>query len=447
MNCCTRHPDSRAAWRCQRCKSLLCSRCAAPDGARVRCVGCGSFAEPLMIRKPIPPFWSMLPTFVRWIFRRRGLIEWLATGAVLGLAAWLVRFAGVGTVAAVLYLLLFVASFMLIVRRAAEGREEMPDEVDLHEYDELGLVLYRFLLATAILWIPTLLGLLYGEAEAGLLGNPVLLLAIGASVLYAPAAVVAAIAGRSLGDVLNPVQVLSTVTRFGRDYGVALLVLLVMGGLIAAVRFGPPGAALAGLPVPWVAEFVIETISLLPAWLVALSLGRLIFQNGEELGLFSSKSLLVPELPGARPTGVLERPEPELPGEAEDDELREAVRAGDAQAAAAAWAGRAPEDLSLSSELALRLAALLSGAGEHLQAAGICRQVAERDPQDPLAPRALYTAARLLVEMAGQPESGQALYRSLAEGYPDDPLADKARQQLGESGDRSTPGPSPDGAK
>jgi hypothetical protein len=184
-------------------------------------------------------------------------------------------------------------------------------------------------------------------------------------------------------------------------------------------------------------------------FLIAFVLGRLLYQNGEILGFTTERDLMVPEYPGAQPQGTMPQGgwadarekkyqpvepialEPESEA-APEKPLEALLKAKDDAGALAVFKKMAASGTTpnLEPEIELRLAHLLERNGESLEAARACRRAAERDLKGPLAPRAIFTGARLLVERVGDKKNGSAMYKYLMDNYPDDPLSARAAELL-----------------
>jgi tetratricopeptide (TPR) repeat protein len=112
-------------------------------------------------------------------------------------------------------------------------------------------------------------------------------------------------------------------------------------------------------------------------------------------------------------------------------ELRSALSAEPEKALAAyqrmAQSGLTP-DLEPADEL--KLAMLLDKSGDARGAVLACRRAAKRQPQGPLAPRAIFTAARLLAERMGKPVDAKAMYQYLIQAFPAHELSVQAREKL-----------------
>ena len=447
------HHNARAAWRCTKCGADLCPGCAAEDsvhGAKiVRCATCGGVAEVLMVRKEIVPYWGMFGPFLKAIFSMEGLLQFLGLAVILYLVGHIPLIGGI------LYGGVWVSYYFLVILKASTGVTKLPRPADFTDFiDDMVLPLVRFILASLILVVPTYL---YVRSQIGFLNlmmnprdalaDPVLLLIIGLSVIYFPAAIITAAIARSTVAMLNPAVILGIILRIPGHYFLTVLVWVIMNvadfwlmGLLAPV--------LARFYVSVLTPVLLTAISLIIPILTAFVLGWLIYQNGEVLGLSRGRDLMVPEVPGATPRGTLpapqeqqaeSRPEPVAPiplePEAQVDPaqaLLAALDKGDNPGAIDAYqklqtAGLKPE---LPPELELRLANILEREGLSLDAAHACRRAADRELQGPLATRAIFTAARLLIERVGEVEQGKAMYRYLIENYPDDPLSERAKEML-----------------
>ena len=84
----------------------------------------------------------------------------------------------------------------------------------------------------------------------------------------------------------------------------------------------------------------------------------------------------------------------------------------------------------LEANLEMRLASLLDKAGMYQDAAQACLRAAEKDQAEALAPRAIFTAARLMADKVGDRKKGIELYNKLISKYPENALSTMARQLL-----------------
>jgi hypothetical protein len=123
----------------------------------------------------------------------------------------------------------------------------------------------------------------------------------------------------------------------------------------------------------------------------------------------------------------------EWPLTAEDPaiELREALHMGDDQRALEAYRLLSLQGIpELEPAPALVMADLLRRAGMVLEAARLCRNAAERDPEGELAPVATFEGARLLARADGIPDLAIEFLQHLLGRYPHHPLAQDARLLL-----------------
>ena len=308
------HHNARAAWRCTKCGADLCPGCAAEDsvhGAKiVRCATCGGVAEVLMVRKEIVPYWGMFGPFLKAIFSMEGLLQFLGLAVILYLVGHIPLIGGI------LYGGVWVSYYFLVILKASTGVTKLPRPADFTDFiDDMVLPLVRFILASLILVVPTYL---YVRSQIGFLNlmmnprdalaDPVLLLIIGLSVIYFPAAIITAAIARSTVAMLNPAVILGIILRIPGHYFLTVLVWVIMNvadfwlmGLLAPV--------LARFYVSVLTPVLLTAISLIIPILTAFVLGWLIYQNGEVLGLSRGRDLMVPEVPGATPRGTLPAPQ------------------------------------------------------------------------------------------------------------------------------------------
>ncbi|MBW2702079.1 MAG: hypothetical protein JRF33_14780 [Deltaproteobacteria bacterium] len=463
MTTCTLHRNARAAWRCNKCQSFLCPSCAAPDerfGSKlVRCVQCGGLAELLMEKKEIKSYWGMLPAFYKGMFSVSGLTQLAVLGGFLAILAWVGRMPLLGGITMFLniavlfvYVAVFASYYFLIVRQASLGEETLPERDNFAEIGEVLLTGIRFVLAVAFLWVPVLIylwntNMQYAEVM-DFLKDPFLVIILLVSFLYVPGAIITTAISESMFAMLNPANVILIAFRVPRDY----IVTAVVWGLLHVIQVlfkGLLGVTLLRIEVPLLIPFVYEVLTLVLPLTGAFVLGWMIYQNEEAFGLLGSKDMMVPELPNAMPTGVmpvaelvtdepsqapvepieLDESVSEAAGEEAQASLRQAVEAGDGQSAQVLLARLKAKGLpsGMDAQAELTLAAVLGRSGLVMEAAQLCREVAEREPEGPFAARAIFTAARLATEQLGRKDQGVALYRYLVEKYPRDPYAERAR--------------------
>ncbi len=464
---CSAHPDARAAWECSGCGAHLCPRCAADDMVQrisvVRCLSCGAVAQPLKVRKEIKSFLSMIPDFLLAIFSGRGLLHLAVLGLLLTLSGFLAVIPFLGWLAALAaYFGLYATYYFLIIREAVAGNPQAPPATHFTDNAiDVLLCAVRFLLGAAVVWVPAII-YLWGPRMVALaadpmsaLSDPVLLLIAGFGLLYFPAAMITAATTESTIAMFNPLMILGIIVRIPKHYvGAALLwgILFVGRFFLRAKLFAAlmPAFSITGMiGKMWLTESVCLTLPVLSAFV----LGWVIYQNGEVLGVLTQSDLWTLAQPNARPAGVLPpggfpkgrgKPAPAAANvtapaaavapqaaSAPTQELRQALTGAPDKALEVyrrlAQAGLAPE---LEPAEELKLAALLDQAGDARGAVLACRRAAKREPTGPLAPRALFTAARLLAERMQKPADAEAMFQYLIKTFPAHELAGKARQFL-----------------
>jgi hypothetical protein len=282
-----------------------------------------------------------------------------------------------------------------------------------------------------------------------MLSDPVLggLLVLG--FLFLPAAFTVAAMTDSIGDTVNPLVSLGLALRAPWHYlGVVAIVAVhyFASSLLAKALVSAIGPVCCGGVVKLVGIlWLVQSATLFLPVMSAFVLGRYIFQNREVLGFGAPRAMTRPALPNARPQGKKpetseEEPAPARPVAVEaidletppEEVLANALRAGNHSLVMSAWrdlqrSGTRPD---LPPEQALEFAAVLEKSGEAKAAAQVAHAAASKDLEGPLAPRAIFTAARLLTERVGDAASGKKLYQYLIKQYPDHELAAAAREKL-----------------
>lgn len=306
---CARHPAAPAGWRCRACGQDLCPGCAAT--ARVgteavpACGRCGGFADAITRpRSELTPFPARLARAAGFPFRRGSAIALAACALVLTVLGWF------GIPGRALAFGLAWGFYLGVVRESASGAVELSAPEDVELLDAVVLPSLRGALALAIVWVPAAVRagfIVFGEGrlDAGaLLLDPIIWLCLAAGLLYAPAALMHAAFGSLLG-MLDPLRVVGTAVRLGRDYLLALAAMAaaaVAGGLATALA----GAALGWIPI--IGGLASALAGLLgPTW-SAHVLGLLLHVRGDAVGLGRPEDYLVPVLGPAEPQGI--RPEP-----------------------------------------------------------------------------------------------------------------------------------------
>lgn len=428
----------------------------------VRCLSCGAVAQPLKVRKEIKSFLSMIPDFLLAIFSGRGLLHLVVLGLLLTLSGFLAVIPLVGWLAALAaYFGMYATYYFLIIREAVAGNPKAPPATHFSDNAlDVLLCAVRFLLGAAVVWVPAI-AYLWGPRMAAIAANPmsalsdpVLLIIAGFGLLYFPAAMITAATTESAISMLNPLMILGIILRIPRHYlGAALL----WGALFVGRFFLQAKLYAALMPAFSVTGMIgkmwlVESVCLILPVLSAFILGWVIYQNGEVLGVLTQSDLWTQAVPNARPAGVLPpggfpknrvraAPAASAPAPAAavapraasgpSQELRQAL-AGAPDKVLEVYRGLAQAGLSPELEPAeeLKLAALLDQAGDARGAVLACRRAAKREPTGPLAPRALFTAARLLAERMNKPADAQAMFQYLIKTFPSHELAAQAQENL-----------------
>jgi len=126
------------------------------------------------------------------------------------------------------------------------------------------------------------------ELSRGEYATAVLLVLCGTFLF--PCALLIGALGTSMKQILNPLLVIGTVVKLGRDYaliaGFAFLISLAESGLLAVIGTG----------------LVQDALLLIPAQMLFRALGLLVRARGDELGYGGDSAYLVPVLGDQRPS-------------------------------------------------------------------------------------------------------------------------------------------------
>ncbi len=87
-------------------------------------------------------------------------------------------------------------------------------------------------------------------------------------------------------------------------------------------------------------------------------------------------------------------------------------------------------DLTLDNRSTMALSKWLIDTDKAADAAGVLREFAVRDPDDPLAPKALYQCGELLRDKLGKPETAARMFEFILKKYPDVVFADQIEKAL-----------------
>jgi len=290
---CKRHPEALAGWRCDRCQAALCPACAAfrvaGQGIIEVCGLCGGIAPPIRVRRSaatpfgIESIWEA----VRWPFHRQGLVTTAACAVVL----WLMSLAGF--LAGLFAFGIVLAILFHITTSTAQGESEFRDAGDFRGFFENVLgPLFRALFASVWAYGPAIAFFVWrhqalDELSRGEYATAVLLVLCGTFLF--PCALLIGALGTSMKQILNPLLVIGTVVKLGRDYaliaGFAFLISLAESGLLAVIGTG----------------LVQDALLLIPAQMLFRALGLLVRARGDELGYGGDSAYLVPVLGDQRP--------------------------------------------------------------------------------------------------------------------------------------------------
>jgi hypothetical protein len=298
---CARHPHDGAGWRCGKCGAALCPACAswraAGQGTLETCNLCGGFASPIRVRRGLlSPFGprSLLEA-MRWPFHREALLTTLACGVVF----WLIGKAGL--LAGMFAFGVVLAVCFHVTTLTVRGGDELRSAGEFRGFfeDVIG-PLVRALFAGMWAYAPAV-WFLYFRCGFDLdrlsrtdTGAAAALLLAGAFLF--PMALLVAALGAPAMAILNPLLVLGSVRKLGRDYllvaAFAFAVSLAESLLLAVVRAVDPVVAIPG--------FLEDSLLLLPAFMLFRALGLLVRARGDELG-YGGSAWLVPVLGARRP--------------------------------------------------------------------------------------------------------------------------------------------------
>jgi hypothetical protein len=305
MTRCTTHERARAAWVCGSCDKTLCPDCAFAKTINADevaiCVHCGGFGRVLTRPKRIAPFWEMFPRFLAAIFSTSGLIQLFAIALVQYLVSWIPLIGGFFS------LFIYVSYFFRVISSASAGAEKLPEPDDFLGLESMFAPVFRFFLATALIWLPATIYLVWGigfealiEDPGGTLSSPVLVLLVIAGILYFPAAMIAAAVAESALAVINPMITIRLILRIPGQY---LLATAIWGVLtvLNLVVMGAIGAVAQAFSIPIATPVLLNVLGLVVPVFTGFLLGRLIYQNHEHFGVMRLGDAEEPEWPGARP--------------------------------------------------------------------------------------------------------------------------------------------------
>jgi hypothetical protein len=427
------------------------------------CRACGGQAQPLLVhRSERASFAHRLGQVWSYPFTPHGLI------LVVGLGALLTFFGFMTSVSLVLMRVFpallaagaFWSTVFAIVRSSARGETDvpLPDFSDL--FQDWFVPALRGLLATSPVWLTLLLyfvfaggwdvarymdrllsdpmfyttGRLHSVPGETLLADPIAWLLGLAGLAYLPMALMLAAAGIDLLDLFNPVKAVRAMRRLGRDYAVALGVLLTLGLVFLVVRVFTSGLRAANILV--LSSWLSASLECLVAFVMARVLGLLLYTRGDALGYGDPGDYLTPLLDAAPSTSL--RAQDALPSEPRAaaspgpqlQELARAVQARDVLEALSLYAALDLPRTAIAPELHLFVGQAAATYEDYALAVRALESAADVAPDDPIAPRALVLLARVLGERMQEPARARDVYRYIVDRYPDTDASRFARARL-----------------
>ncbi|MFL5346344.1 MAG: tetratricopeptide repeat protein [Hyalangium sp.] len=459
---CQRHPTVMAGWSCDNCQATLCPDCVAVRRSLateyLSCGLCQGRVLPILVHRSRSPLAERLWGIWRYPFTLSGLAVLLGLSFLLMVLRWAAEstFLLLKFLPTVIGLGVFWGAFFHIIRSTARGEREL-DTPDYSEFfSDCVRPALRGLVGTSLLWGPGLLYLLFikrwdvskpmnellsspafyitgGLPEldwSQVVGDPILWLIVLAGAAWLPGVLLIAAAEQSVLTMLNPLAVVATVRRLGRDYTRTLAAL---AGLTVALLLGRLVAAgIHWLDLPLLSRWAAELVTCIAPFLMARVLGLLLYSRGDELGYGSPSEYLEPILGDTRPR--VEAPplrvEPVVPAEpptaappALTDTLSALVQAVEAQDAGKAlplYAElREPRSLKqVESAHHLFVGQAAAAQGQYALAVKALETAADVEPDGPSASRALVLLARVYAERMKDPERAQSIYRYVVHRYP-----------------------------
>jgi len=459
---CQRHPEAAAGWRCDNCQAALCPDCVTVRRAisteYLSCGLCQGQTLPILVHRSRVPLTSRLRDVWRYPFTPTGLVVLAGLSAMMAACRWLAAetFLLLKWLPALLGLGFFWSAFFHVIRSTARGERELdaPEFTDL--YADCVAPALRGLVGSALLLLPGLGYLLFLKpwevrkplkelletpafyVTGGLpqldwsqaLTDPILWLLVLAGAAYLPMALLLAAAGQSAVRMLNPLEVIGTARRLGRDFAVTLGALAGLAVALVLVRLLAAGILSVGVPLlsGWVAELITCFVPII----MARVLGLLLYSRGDVLGYGPPSDYLEPVLGETRPRaeppplrGPPAAPEPDPTGVptpiAETiSALVQAVEAGDTGKALALYPElREPRFLKqVDPSHHLFVGQSAAAQGQYELAVKALESAADVAPDGPAASRALVLQARVYAERLQQPERAESIYRYIVHRYP-----------------------------
>ncbi len=301
---CEQH-RAAAGWRCRECGALLCPDCATVKQVYPSefpgCTKCSGMADALLRpRGAAASLAERIPGAFRWLVTVDGLAVWGGLVVVLTLASYLqVAFMAIALPAVVLTL-------FTTVRATGRGQSHVEPAEFLDVLQGVLMPLARLFLVFLPLWAPAALYLVVVGRGGASLWAIAALVALGGA--WVPMAFLAAATSAGLLTLLNPVAIVTSSLRLGRDwflYTATFGLLAVLFGLSLGVA-----ALVEALPVPLIGRVLSLAVALWAPVVGARVAGLALFVHAGALGWGLPDEALEPVLGAVQPRGVLPAPDP-----------------------------------------------------------------------------------------------------------------------------------------
>ena len=471
---CESHPEAAAGWTCDNCQAALCPDCVtvrrALHAEYLSCGLCQGRVIPILVHRSRTPLAAQLKEAWRYPFTPSGLMVLAGLGVLLAALRWLAieTFLLVKFLPTVIGLGLFWGLFFHVIRSTARGQRELdtPDFSDA--FTDCVSPAVRGFVGMSLLWLPGILYLLFVKqwdtrkpfndlletpsfyVTGGLpqldwsqvLWDPVLWLIVLAGAAYLPMVLLFAAVGQNIVKMLNPLAVIGSALRLGRDFTLTMGALAALA--VAMLLVWLVAAGILWLRLPFLSALVAEFITCLVPVIMARVLGLLLYNRGDALGYGTAADYLEPVLGNTRP-----RAEPpalrEFPATVEavpataptpvTDTVAALVQAVEAQDAGKALAlypelkePRFLKQVDPSHHLFVGQAA--AAQGQYELAVKALEAAADVAPDGPAASRALVLLARVYAERLHEPERATSIYEYVVHRYPDTDASRFAQARL-----------------
>lgn len=471
---CKTHPEAAAGWTCDNCQAALCPDCVtvrrAMSAEYLSCGLCQGRVIPILVHRSRTPLLAQFKGAWRYPFTPSALMVLAGLSVLLTILRWLAieTFLLVKFLPTMVGLGLFWGVFFHVVRSTARGERELdvPDYTDI--FSDCVSPAVRGFVGMSLLWLPGLLYLRFVKqwdthkpindlletpsfyVTGGLpqldwsqvLWDPILWLIVLAGAAYLPMVLLFAAVGNNLVRMLNPLAVIGSALRLGRDFMRTMGALAVLTAAMLGVWL--VAAGILWLRLPFLSALVAEFITCLVPIIMARVLGLLLYNRGDAIGYGTAADYLEPVLGNTRP-----RAEPpalrEFPSTVEDVPATAATPVTDtlaalAQAVEAHDVGKA---LALYPELKeprflkqvdpshhLFVGQSAAAQGQYELAVKALETAADVAPDGPAASRALVLLARVYAERLHEPERAASIYEYVVHRYPDTDASRFAQARL-----------------